>query len=592
MGRTMRPIKQQEEAQGMVLNGWSRPLAVLATVGLLVTACGGTATPSPSSPPATTPAASVAVPSASVAVASPSVQASTIPQGGTLTIAYLSDLQHLDPAVMYDTVGIAAVRLMFEAPLTYDSGTKLIPMLATEMPTVSADGLKYTIKLRTGVNFVKGDGSILREMKADDLTFSLNRVLDPNLKPAPSPVSGAFFGNIVGAADVIGGKAKTASGIKTIDATTVEIDLVKADATFLNILASTFASVVPKELATEDTAAFDASPVGTGPYVLGTYTKGQQATFVANKHYWLAGQPYLNEIDFKVGVDDTAALQQVQAGTLDLLGDPIPAGSFTQITADPQYKDQIVHHTLVETSYLTMDTTQPNNGPLSKVAVRQAISMAIDKEAILQIRHGVDVKATCILPPDMPGYDPTCTGPTFDQTAAKAALAAAGYPKGFETTIYTDTTDPDPQIAQSVQQDLATIGITAKVVTQSFDTFLNTIETPHKAPMVFVGWFEDYPDPSDFIDPILSCQSAVKGGANAAWYCNKDVDTMAAAARGEVDQAKRVDQYKAIVKAIMADAPWVPLFYEDLYEMKSKRVGGFAIHPVWLYTLRDVWINP
>jgi ABC-type transport system substrate-binding protein len=575
----------------MVLNGWSRPLAVLATVGLLVTACGGTATPAPTSPPAATPGASVAVPSASVA-ASPSAQASTIPQGGTLSIAYQSDLQHLDPAVMYDTVGIAAVRLMFEAPLTYDTGTKLIPMLATEMPTVSADGLKYTIKLRTGVNFVKADGSILREMKADDLTFSLNRVLDPNLKPAPSPVSGAFFGNIVGAADVIGGKAKTATGIKTLDDTTVEIDLVKSDATFLNILATTFASVVPKELATEDTAAFDAAPVGTGPYVLSAYTKGQQATFKANKHYWLAGQPYLDEIDFKVGVDGNAALQQVQAGTLDLLGDPIPSGSFTQVTTDPQYKDQIVHHTLVSTSYMSMDTSQPNNGPLSKVAVRQAIAMAIDKDAIVQILHGAATKGTCILPPDMPGYDPTCPGSTFDPVAAKAALAAAGYPNGFETTLYTDTTDPDPAIGQSIQQDLAKIGITAKVISQSFDTFLNTIETPHKAPLVFVGWFEDYPDASDFIDPILSCAAAVKGGANAAWYCNKDVDAQAAAARGEIDPAKRITQYQAIVKAIMADAPWVPLFYQDLYEMKSKRVGGFAIHPVWLYTLRDVWINP
>lgn len=575
----------------MVLNGWSRPLAVLATVGLLVSACGTQSTPAPTAAPPT-PTGSAPAPSASEAAASPTPAGSTIPQGGTLSIAYQSDLQHLDPAVMYDTVGIAAVRLMFEAPLTYDSGTKLIPMLATEMPTVSPDGLKYTITLRSGVNFVNEDGSILREMKADDLTYSLNRVLDPNLTPAPSPVSGAFFGNIVGAADVLSGKTKTASGIKTIDDHTVEIDLVKADATFLNILATTFASVVPREDATEDTAAFDAKPVGTGPYVLSAYTKGQQATFTANKHYWMAGQPYLDEIDFKVGVDDNAALQQVQAGTLDLLGDPIPAGSFTQVTTDPQYADQIVHHTLVETSYMSMDTSQPNNGPLSKVAVRKAIAMAIDKDAIIQLRHGVDTKATCILPPDMPGFDPTCDGPAFDQAGAKAALAAAGYPNGFETTLYTDTTDPDPAVAQSIQQDLATIGVKANVVTQSFDTFLNTIETPHKAPLVFVGWFEDYPDPSDFIDPLLSCVSAVKGGANAAWYCNKDVDAQAAAARGEVDGAKRITEYQTVQKAIMADVPWVPLFYEGLYEMKSKRVGGFEIHPVWLYTLRDVWINP
>ena len=103
-------------------------------------------------------------------------------------------------------------------------------------------------------------------------------------------------------------------------------------------------------------------------------------------------------------------------------------------------------------------------------------------------------------------------------------MAEAGYRAGFETTLYTDTTDPDPQIGASIQQDLAAIGITVKIVSQEFATFLDTIETPHKAPIGCVGWFQDYPDPSDFIDPILSCASAVQGGANAALYCNKAVD--------------------------------------------------------------------
>ena len=555
-----------------------------AVVALIASACG----PAASTAPEQSSGGSTPAPGGSTAASQPTA----IPQGGTISIAYASDLQHLDPAVMYDTVGIDAVRLMFEAPLSYDSGTKLVPMLATDLPTISADGKTYTIHLRTGVNFVKQDGSVLREMTADDLVYSLNRVLDPNLKPNPSPVASAFFGNIVGATDVIGGTAKTASGIKMIDPTTVEIDLVKADATFDNILATPFASVVPKELAGEDTAAFDAAPVGTGPYVLQSYTKGQGATFVANKHYWLAGQPYLDQIDFRVGVDDNAALQQVEAGTLDILGDTIPQGSFTQVTTDPQYADQIVHHTLVETSYLSMDTSQPNNGPLANPAVRKAISEAIDKQNVLTILHGAGVVANCILPPDMQGYDPNCNPYTFDQAKAKTDLAAAGYPNGFKTTLYTDTTDPDPQIAAAIQQDLAGIGITADVVTQTFDTFLGTIETPHAAPLVFVGWFEDYPDPSDFIDPILSCASAVSGGANAAWYCNKDVDAKAAAARAEAPSPQRLADYQAIQNDIMADAPWVPIYHQDWYTLVSKKVGGFEIHPVWLYSLRDVYVKP
>jgi oligopeptide transport system substrate-binding protein len=561
----------------------------LATVGAVVALVAGACTPAASTGPQESSATQPTAGSSQGAVAS---QPATIPQGGTISIAYASDIQHLDPAVMYDTVGIAAVRLMFESPLTYDNGTKLVPLLATDLPTISADGKTYTIHLRSGVNFVKEDGTVLRQMTADDLVYSLNRVLDPNLKPNPSPVASAFFGNIVGAQDVIGGKAKTASGIKATDASTVEIDLVTADATFDNILATTFSSVVPKELAGEDTAAFDAAPVGTGPYTLKSYTKGQQATFVANKSYWQAGQPYLDEIDFKVGVDDNAALQQVEAGTLDILGDIIPSGSFTQVTTDPQYADQIVHHTVVATNYLSMDTSQPNDGPLSKVAVRKAIEEAIDKQNILTILHGAGVQANCILPPDMPGFDPNCNPYTFDQAKAKSDLAAAGYPSGFSTTLYADTTDPDPAIAAAIQQDLAGIGITVNVVTQSFDTFLGTIETPHAAPLVYVGWYEDYPDPSDFFDPILSCASAVSGGANAAWYCNKDVDAKAKAARAENPGPQRLADYQAIQNEIMADAPWVPIFHQDWYTLVSKKVGGFEIHPVWLYSLRDVYVKP
>ena len=229
---------------------------------------------------------------------------------------------------------------------------------------------------------------------------------------------------------------------------------------------------------------------------------------------------------------------------------------------------------------------------LSGRSVRQAIQWAIDKDNILKLYHGAGVKTDCIFPPDLLGFDPSCHPYGFDQAKAKQMLSDAGYPTGFKSTLYTDTTDPDPKVAAAIQQDLASIGITVDVITQSFDTFLNTIETPHAAPMNYVGWFEDYPDPSDFIDTIFSCATAVKGGANASFYCNAAVDAQALAARGETDAAKRISEYQAIQKAILADAPAVPLISEDWYTIVTKRVGGFVIHPVWLYSLRDVYIKP
>jgi len=554
-------------------------------LGLVVGACSPTASPGTSaSAPTTGPGASTPTESAPGTSAAPT-------QGGILSIGFNSDIQYFDPAKGYDVVSWPAERLIYEPILGYDTGTKLVPLLADGMPTISADGKAYTIKLRTGVKFVKPDGSVLRDMNADDVIDSLHRVLDPNLKPSASPVSGAFFGNIVGANDVIGGKAKTASGIKKIDDNTVEIDLINADATFLNILATPFASVVPKDTP-RDAAELAKGPIGTGPYVLKQYTKGTQATFVANKSYWQPGQPFLDEIDFKVGLDDNAMIQQIQADQLDMMGDALPAGSFTQITTDPKYKDQLFSHTLVDTDYLFFDTQQANNGPLSKVAVRQALNYAIDKDNILKLVHGAGVRAECILPPDMPAYDPNCHPYSFDQAKAKQMLADAGYPNGFESTLYTDTTDPDPQIAQALQQDLAAVGVKVNIVTEEFATFLDRIFTPHKAPMGYVGWFQDYPDPSDFFDPLLSCASAVQGGANVSLYCNKEVDAQMAKARGETDSAARLLQYQDIQNKVMAEAPWVPLRHQVWFTLVSTRVATFALHPVWLYDLRSYSVKP
>jgi peptide/nickel transport system substrate-binding protein/oligopeptide transport system substrate-binding protein len=573
-----------------------RPLAAVVAFGLVMGACGGSASPTPSTPEAsaggTTPSQASASQAASPSEATSPSQAAPV-QGGTLSIGWNSDIQYFDPAKGYDVVSWPAERLIFEPPLGYEpTSTKLVPLLADGMPAVSSDGKAYTIKLRSGVNFVNPDGSVLREMTADDVVASFNRVLDPKLKPSASPVSSAFFGNIVGAADVIAGKSPAASGIKKVDDHTVEVDLVHADATFDNILATPFASIVPKETP-HDAAQVATKPIGTGPFVLKDYTKGSQATFVRNSHYYQQGQPYLDEIDFKVGLDDNAMIQQIEANQLDMMGDALPSGSFTQITTDPSLKDRLYNHTLVNTDYLFMDTQEPNGGPLSKVAVRQALQYAIDKDNLLKVVHGAGVVANCIFPPDLPGYDPNCKPyGGFDQAKAKQMLADAGYPTGFSSHLYTDTTDPDPAIAQALQQDLAAVGVQVDVTTEEFATFLDRIETPHKAPMGFVGWFNDYPDPSDFIDPILSCASAVQGGANASLYCNKSVDEEAAAARASTDATGRLTQYQDIQNKIMAEAPWVPLKTQVWYTLVSSHVGTFYIHPVWQYDLRGYSVKP
>ena len=545
---------------------------LLATLALVVAACGSATpsasqAPSPSSAPATPPPAG----------------------GGTLSFAVESDISTLDPAIGYDVVTFPISHMLYDQLVHYDAGTNLVPGLASEMPTVSADGLTYTFKLRPGVKFVKADGTALRDLNADDVVHSINRNLDPKLTPTPSPVGPAFFTLIAGGQDVVDGKAAVASGLKAIDPLTVEITLREANRAFLNILAMPFGSIVPKELAGQDTTAFSASPVGTGPFYLESYQKGEVAMFQRNEHYWRDGYPKVDTVEMRLLVEVNTQLQQVQAGQLDIMGNDIPAGAFTATVNDPNLKDQVIRQSLVAINYLAIDTSGPSK-ELSNLKVRQAMAHAIDKENLLRVANDRGVIANCIFPPQVPAFDPACNPYPFDVAKAKTLMAEAGV-TSFSTQLFTDTTELSKSLSAAIIQDLAAIGITVELVPQDFDVLIGTISTPHAAPLVYIGWFQDFPDASDFYDPILSCATAVEGGSNTSWYCNEANDQLAAEARREPDETKRNEMYRQLQNQVMADVPWVPTTSPDYVYLQSKRVQGSSWHPVWWYDLPSVAVS-
>ena len=167
----------------------------------------------------------------------------------------------------------------------------------------------------------------------------------------------------------------------------------------------------------------------------------------------------------------------------------------------------------------------------------------------------------------------------LDPAAAKAMLAEAGFPDGFETDVYVMNTDLNPRIAQGIQQDLSEIGITASV--QSL-VAANVIEAggAGNAPMIWsggMGWIADFPDPSNFYGPILGCAGAAEGGWNWSKYCNADLDALATQADSMTDPAMMADRmalWSTIYTKVMEDAPWVPVFNEQRYTMRSPRMGG------------------
>jgi len=488
-------------------------------------------------------------------------------QGGSMIVTYKDDVSTLDPAIGYDWQNWSMIKSLFDGLMDYEPGTSTLTKDLAEDYTISDDGLTYTFKLHQGVKFHNG-----RELTADDVKYSLDRVTNPATQ---SPGAG-FFGSIDGFGAMADGSATGLSGVKVIDPYTVEITLSRPDATFLHVMAINFASVVPKEVVEEFGADFGKHPVGSGAFKLAEWTLGQKLVFERNAGYWKAGLPKLDQITFEIGQEPTVALLRLQKGEVDIAGDGIPPAQFLQVKDDPAYASMIVEGGQLQTGYITLNVKTP---PLDNLDVRKAINMAINKDRIVQIINGRAVVANQPLPPTMPGYAPDYQGYAYDVEGAKKLLADAGLPDGFTTELYVYNTDPNPRIAQAIQQDLAAIGIKAeiKALAQA-----NVIEAggAGTAPMIWSGgmaWIADFPDPSNFYGPILGCAGAVDGGWNWAKYCNAALDEAAVAADAMVDPAKAAEREQAwrdIYLKVMEDAPWVPVFNEQRFTMKSDRLGG------------------
>ncbi len=504
-----------------------------------------------------------------VALAPLSVMAEETPKlGGDIVVTYKDDITTLDPAIGYDWVNWSMIKSLYSRLMDYAPGTpNPVPSLA-ESFTVSPDGLTYTFKLHKGVKFSNG-----REVVASDVKYSIERAVDPKTQ---GPGAG-FFGAIKGFEDETGGKTTTLSGIETPDDSTVIFNLSRPDATFLHVLAINFASVVPKEAVEAAAGDFGKKPVGSGTFILKDWTIGQQLVFERNKDYFVKGVPYIDSFKVEVGQEPLVALLRLQKGEVDIAGDGIPPAKFLEIKNSADGAQMIVDGEQLHTGYITLNTKVK---PFDNVEVRQALNMAINKERITRILNGRATPANQPLPPLMPGYDKSFTGYAYDVAKAKALLAEAGYPDGFETVLYSTNTDPQPRIAQAIQQDLAAVGVKAEVRALAQANVISAGGTEGEAPMIWSGgmaWIADFPDPSNFYGPILGCAGAVPGGWNWSWYCNSDLDKRAVAADSMSDPAKAAERTAAwgkIFTDIMADAPWIPVINERRVVAKSLRMGG------------------
>lgn len=490
--------------------------------------------------------------------------------GDTMTVAYKSDPKTFDPAVCYDATCWNNMRMMYDRLFDYTGDTmNIAAQAAADMPQVSADGLTYTIKLRPGMTFTDG-----KPVTAADVVYSFNRILDPATK---SPVA-SFWTGVKGAADYAKNPTGDLAGISVVDDSTVQIVLTAPNSSFKYVLAMPHASIIEKDSASK--------PVGSGPFVLDHFTPGSEIVVNRNTKYWDSPRPYVDKVVEKLGVDPHVQLLELQKGQIDLMGDPIPAADYLTVSGDASLKAQTKTIVKPSTYYVTMNTQMK---PFDNPKVREAVSYAFDRSFLLKLVAGQGQVANEYLPPGITGY--TSDKLVHDQDIAKAKqlLAEAGYPNGFDTTMYSWNTSPWTALLPQLQQDLAKIGVKVDAQPIQQSAFFDLAATPNKAPMTLTFWVADYPDGSDFYQALLSCAAAIPGGQNYSFYCNKDVDDLVnkALAAATVDDANKI--YAEATAKMLADNPVVPLYYGSKTEVFGKTVGGYHSQPIWGWDMTNYW---
>jgi ABC-type transport system substrate-binding protein len=474
----------------------------------------------------------------------------------TLRIAYRTDFKTMDPATSNDAETLPYVRLLSQGLLDADDEVKLVPALAAEMPAVSEDKRSYTFRIRQGVRFANG-----RELEAADFVYSLERVLDPATKSSWP----AFLRNL---------RRVTAPGRFTL-----RIELKEPDLAFLWVLTLPYTYAVPREEVERHGDEFYRHPCGTGPLVLREWQRGLRLRFERNPHYDRPDPPGYDALEILVGYDEPTQTMMFEHGELDMLPS-LSRPDYVRFMRDPRWRPYVRSLMLQETEFLTMNTEME---PFTDPRVRRAVCHAVDRERIVKVLNGRGVPATGLIPPGVPGHDPSRRGYARDPDRARHLLAEAGRGDGLKVTLWhIGDTERWGKIAEVVKQDLKDVGIEVELKSVAFNVCIDATGQRGQVPFCVMGWTEDYPDPGDFLHPLCDGARIVDSDCyNMAFYKNERVDRLLAEAVHDTDEARRVATYRRAEDIILEDAPYCVLFHTVESRMAQPWVKGFRLHPMW-----------
>ncbi|WP_075359466.1 ABC transporter substrate-binding protein [Caballeronia sordidicola] len=463
-------------------------------------------------------------------------------------------------------------------------GTKVVPGLA-ESWEVSPDGRTYTFHLRHNVKFqTTSFFKPTREFDADDVVFTFERMLDSN-QPfhRAYPVSFPYFSAM--------GLDKLIAKIDKVDPYTVKFILNEPSAPFIHNIAMEYASVLSAEYANQLLKAgrpfnINQYPVGTGPFVFESYTKGKTIRFDGNPNYWKPGAVKLSKLTFAITPDPGVRVQKMENGECQVI-----AYSTSMEASDlAEHRDVAV---LSQPGFQMLYVAyNPARKATRHAAIRRALDLAINRDAIVQAMYGgAGVAAMAPIPPTQWPQLPNRKQPVYAPQEARKLLRNKGHFNHFKMVLLAEPVFPSYQgeksvaevasghrmMAEMLRQDWKKIGVDVTVMQYGWQEYADKIRSKN-FDAVISGWRGDNGDPDNWFSSLIACGN--KASNNITGFCDPQLDKLLDQARVESNAKRRQDDYLRAVKIFDNKKPFSPVSLSLARQPVSDQVTGLTIEPL------------
>jgi len=503
-------------------------------------------------------------------------------KGGVAKFNLASDTDYVDPALAYYTVSwqfeyATCAKLLNYPDKPAPQGSQLVPEVASSMPKVSADGKTYTFTIRPGFKFSPPSTETVTAK-----TFKF--VIDRNLNPKMQSPAASFMGDIVGAKEMLDGKATSVSGV-TAQGDKLTVKLTKVSPDFLARIAMPFFCAIPTTTPIESKGVHKLA--SAGPYYISSYTPNRRLVLTKNPNYAGDRPQNLDRMEYSVGIKPEQGLLQIKSGQADYAADGVPPSAHAELGRNygpgsdraKEGKQQYFVNPVLAFRYLALNTDRPL---FKDAAMRRAVNFAIDRPAILRQRGAFAGKPTDqYLPPGVPGFKDADLYPLEQPDLTKAKELAGS--KQETAIMYTCNESPCPEQAAVVQANLAKIGI--KVEVKQFARAVQFSKEGTKGEpfdIAFEGWQADYADPFDFINILLDGTTIHDTNNVNFSYFNDPAYNKKMTDAAQLSGDKRFERYGQLDADIAGNAaPLAAWDNDNDREFFSERMGCQLHHPVY-----------